>query len=162
MVRSIGKAKTELAAIKHPMVEDDRIKSASSELDEIVIATETATQDILRSTEHIGELLDEILARNPTDEKLFGLTEEAGQELVNIMESCSFQDITGQRVNKVVKTIQFIQDRILAMIGIWGADAFADLPVKEQEESTGDEALLSGPATGNEGLNQADIDALFD
>lgn len=163
MVRSIGRAKAELAAIKHPMAEaeDDRIRRASSELDEIVVATETATEDILRSTEHIGELLDEILARHPTDERLHALTEEAGQELVNIMEACSFQDITGQRVNKVVNTIRFIQDRILAMIGIWGPDAFADLPVKAADEGSED-SLLNGPALGNEGLSQSDIDALFD
>ncbi len=162
MVRSIGRTKSELAAIKHPMADDDRIKAASSELDEIVLATATATEDILHSTEHIGELLDEILARHPTDERLYALTEEAGQELVNIMEACSFQDITGQRVNKVVKTIRYIQDRIVAMIGIWGADAFLDLPVKEDAPKTEGEALLNGPALGNEGLSQSDIDALFD
>ena len=39
MVRSIGKAKSELAAIQHPMANDDRIKTASSEFDEIVVAT---------------------------------------------------------------------------------------------------------------------------
>lgn len=162
MVRSIGRTKSELAAIKHPMADDDRIKNASSELDEIVVATQTATDDILQSTERIGELLDEILARHTGDEKLYALTEEAGQELVNIMEACSFQDITGQRVNKVVNTIRYIQDRILAMIGIWGADAFMDLPVKEDEPQTEGEALLNGPALGNEGLSQSDIDALFD
>ena len=161
MVRSIGRTKTELAAIKHPMAEEDHIRRASSELDEIVVATESATEDILRSSEHIGELLDEILARHPTDERLYTLTEEAGQELINIMEACSFQDITGQRVTKVVKTIRFIQDRILAMIGIWGAEAFADLPMKPPEEGT-DESLLNGPALANEGLSQSDIDALFD
>ena len=50
MVRSIGRTKSELAAIKHPMADDDRIKAASSELDEIVVATQSATEDILHST----------------------------------------------------------------------------------------------------------------
>ena len=144
------------------MADDHRIKAASSELDKIVVATQSATEDILHSTEHIGELLDEILARHSTDEKLYALTEEAGQELVNIMEACSFQDITGQRVNKVVKTIRYIQDRIVAMIGIWGTEAFIDLPVKEEQPQNEGEALLNGPALGNEGLSQNDIDALFD
>ena len=162
MVRSIGRTKSELAAIKHPMADDDRIKAASSELDEIVLATQTATNDILASTERIGELMDEMLARHAGDERLYALTEEAGQELVNIMEACSFQDITGQRVNKVVKTIRYIQDRIVAMIGIWGTDAFIDLPVKEETPANEGEALLNGPALGGEGLSQNDIDALFD
>ncbi|MEC7204949.1 MAG: protein phosphatase CheZ [Pseudomonadota bacterium] len=102
------------------MADDDRIKAESSELDEIIVATRSATVDILHSAEHIGELLDEILARHSTDEKLYALTEEAGQELVNIMEACSFQDITGQRVNKIGKTIRYIQDRIVAMIRYLG------------------------------------------
>ena len=131
MVRSIGKTKSELAAIQHPMANDDRIKTASSEFDEIVVATETATADILSSTEHVGELLDEILTRRPSDKRLYTLTEEADQEIVDIMEAFSFQYITGQRVDKVVKTIRYIQDRILAMIGIWGAEAFIDLSVKD-------------------------------
>ena len=52
------------------MADDDRIKAASGELDKIVNATQSATEDILCSTEHIGELLNEIFARHSTDEKL--------------------------------------------------------------------------------------------
>ena len=52
------------------MADDDRIKAASSELDKIVVATQSATQDILHSTEHIGELLNKILVRHSSDEKL--------------------------------------------------------------------------------------------
>jgi chemotaxis protein CheZ len=106
-------------------------------------------------------LLDEILAHHPTDERLYTLTEEAGQELVNVMEACSFQDITGQRVDKVVKIIRYIQDRILAMIGIWGAEAFIDVPVRDDAPANEGETLLNGPALAGEGLSQSDIDALF-
>ena len=52
------------------MADDDRIKAASSERDKIVVATQSATEDILHSTEHIGGLLNEILIRHSTDEKL--------------------------------------------------------------------------------------------
>ena len=57
------------------MANDDLIKAASSELDEIVIATQTATNDILSSNEHVGELLNEMLARHPTDVRLYTLKE---------------------------------------------------------------------------------------
>ena len=144
------------------MADDDRIKAESSELDEIIVATRSATVDILHSAEHIGELLDEILARHSTDEKLYALTEEAGQELVNTMVACSFQDITGQRVNKVVKTIRYIRYWIVAMIGIWDTEAFIYLPVKEEKPQNNGEALLNFPALGNERLSQNDIDAFFD
>ena len=144
------------------MADDDRIKAESSELDEIIVATRSATVDILHSAEHIGELLDEILARHSTDEKLYALTEEAGEETVNTMVACSFQDITGQRVNKVVKAIRYIQDRIVAMIGIWDTEAFIYLPVREEQPHNEREAVLKSPALGNEGLFQNDFGALFD
>ena len=48
------------------------------------------------------------------------------------------------------------------MIGIWDKEAFIDLPVKEEQPQNKGEALLNGPALGNERLSQNDIDALFD
>ena len=77
------------------------------------------------------------------------------------MESCNFQDLTGQRTTKVITTLRHIEERIVAMIGIWGIEAFEELPVP-QSENDGDEALLNGPAKAGEGISQADIDALFD
>ena len=75
MVLLIDKAKSQLAAIQRLMANDDPIKAASSELDEIVTATQTATEDILRSTEHLKALPDEILTRHPSDKRLYTLTE---------------------------------------------------------------------------------------
>ena len=75
MVRLIGKTKSQLAAIQHPMTNDDSIQAASSELDEIVIATQTAIGDILRSTKPLEALLDEIPTRHPSDKRLYKQTE---------------------------------------------------------------------------------------
>ena len=90
------------------------------------------------------------------------MTEEGGQELGTNTEARSSQDITSQRVNKVVKTICYIQDWIVAMIGIWDTEAFIYLPVKEEKPQNNGEALLNFPALGNERLSQNDIDAFFD
>src|SRR5262249_30355095 len=38
----------------------------------------------------------------------------------DIYSACSFQDLTGQRTRKVVDVLQFLEDRIRAMIEIWG------------------------------------------
>ncbi len=43
MVRMIGRAKIEIASIKHPSENDDRMQLAASELDAIVVATEAST-----------------------------------------------------------------------------------------------------------------------
>ena len=55
---------------------------------------------------------------------------EAGQELFNIMEACSFQDITDSALIKrsARRFAIFRPDRL--MIGIWDKEALIDLPVK--------------------------------
>ena len=162
MVRIITQAKQEIASIKHPMTDDDRMQAATSELDAIVLATETSTNDILAAAESIENLVRTISGRFPEDEKMEATVEQVAGEIIKIFEACSFQDITGQRTTRVVKTIKFIEERILAMIDIWGIDAFADLPVPEENEVSGDEALMSGPQLSGAGISQEDINAMFD
>ena len=64
------------------------------------------------------------LVRQPTYERLYTQTQKANQELVKIREPCSFQDITGKRVNYVVNSIRYIGDRIQSILV---ANAFIDL-----------------------------------
>lgn len=170
MVRSIGKAKTQIAAIKHPMSAEDQMQTASLQLDTIVQTTETATNEIMESVDAIEGTLKQIHGFTLDDPEVQQLIDQASNQLISIIEACSFQDLTGQRINQVVKTLRFIESRILAMIDIWGGlEAFKDLPIPEDESGGGgegmseeEEGLLNGPALGSQGLSQDDIDALFD
>ena len=163
MVRMIGRAKLEIASIKHPMAEeDDRMKLAAGELDAIVVATEASTHDILAASERMEILVRAITGLHPDDEEVASLGDQMANEIIKIFEACSFQDITGQRINKVIKTIQFIEEKILAMINIWGAEAFIDLPVASDPLAGGDDPLMSGPQLENQGITQDEINALFD
>ena len=169
MVRVIAKTKQEIAQIKHPFAteDEDQIVRAHSELDEIVLATERATQGILEATEKMETTLSSLAAMAEEDPEMLETLDQFSDQITTILEACNFQDITGQRITKVVKTVRFIEDRILAMIAIWGAQAFEDLPVQsdlddEETAEPGDDALLQGPQLGNEGITQAEIDALFD
>ena len=91
------------------------------------------------------------------------LAEDIAEQVVNIFEACNFQDITGQRITKVVQALQFIDERVAKMMDIWGGanDLAAFAP--EPEEAEGDEALLNGPALEEHHghASQDDIDALF-
>ncbi len=162
MVRSIALAKTEIAAIKHPNANPDRISTASSQLDAIVSATEAATNDIIGASEAIEELTKKIAEIARDDQEVVEASDQIARQLVTILEACNFQDVTGQRVSKVVKTLRYIEDRILAMIGIWGPEAFADLPVAPDAQGDDERDLLNGPQLANEGIGQDEIDALFD
>ena len=163
MVRMIGRAKLEIASIKHPMAEeDDRMKLAAGELDAIVVATEASTHDILAASERMEILVRAITGLHPDDEEVASLGDQMANEIIKIFEACSFQDITGQRINKVIKTIRFIEEKILAMINIWGAEAFIDLPVASDPSASGDDSLMNGPQLQNQGITQDEINALFD
>jgi len=163
MVRMIGRAKLEIASIKHPMAEnDDRMKLAASELDAIVLATEASTQDILAASERMETLVRTITGLHPNDEEMTTLGDQMANEIIKTFEACSFQDITGQRINEVIKTIRFIEEKILAMINIWGAEAFIHLPVASDPSASGDDSLMNGPQLQNQGITQDEINALFD
>lgn len=162
MVRMISQVKAEIAAIKHPKANDDRMLSATSELDAIVLATETSTEDILSASEEIETLSRRISGLHHEDEDVVAMTDQIGAEIIKIFEACNFQDITGQRITKVVKTIRFVESKILALIDIWGVEAFSELPVNEQASNGGDDDLMNGPQLEGCGISQDDINALFD
>ena len=159
MAGSIEKARREVAALQPPDAGNDRILSATSELDAIVSSTERASFDILNSAERLMDLGSK-LRRNGADPEICS---EIESEVSNIFTACSFQDITGQRTSKVVNALRYIEQRVTAMIAIWDVqgvkpstevpDAFAD--------KRPDAHLLNGPALEGHGVSQSDVDALF-
>jgi chemotaxis protein CheZ len=168
MVRSLATAKREIAEIKHPLKEsaDDRMSRAASELDEIVSATEQATHTILGAGETITQHCEAILGEIGDLDVIAPRLHDTMEQVSRIMEACSFQDITGQRVTKVVNTLEFIEDRIRRIVSDWGQEAFLDLPLDDDTTGAADDddeaRLLNGPQLTGAGLSQDDIDALFD
>ena len=79
-----------------------------------------------------------------------------------VYEACSFQDITGQRINKVVKSVTYVEQRVHAIIEVWGKDMLDDVSVAvEGQDKSADEKLVNGPQLEGSGLSQDDVDALF-
>jgi chemotaxis protein CheZ len=153
---AIEDTKKEIAAIRHPAAKSDPILTATDQLDAVVEATEGATNTILETVEKIDELTQR--ARHSTSEKHTSeLLGEVSDMVATIFEACNFQDITGQRITKVVNTMKFIEERMNTIVGIWGTEAFGDIQVPEVEEPA-----LDGPQRGDGGISQDDIDKLFD
>ncbi len=157
---SIDKTKREIASVRHPDATDDRLTSATLELDAIVQTTEDATNDILNATEEIDERVDKLRQAGAAAETITHLDEINGLT-IKIPEACNFQDISGQRISKVVKTIHYLEDRIGTMIDIWGAKEFVGIEIQEEPEDAA-ASLLQGPQLKGKGVNQDDVDALFD
>ena len=63
-----------------------------------------------------------------------------------------------------MKSLQFVEERIDAMVALWGRDDIESVMEKigmEMEMPEGDEALLNGPQLPGESISQDDIDKLF-
>jgi len=157
----IEHTKAEIAALKPKDAEEDRLISVTFELDAIVSSTERATEQILEASERIESIGREIQA-HATDSYVSRLVEDISETIGTIFEACNFQDITGQRITKVVKTLKYVEARINAMIDIWGPDNIADVSPKIVEEHRDDDSkLLNGPQLENKGISQDEIDKLF-
>jgi len=145
----IDNARTEIASLVPTDIKSSRLPRAGLELDAIVKSTEDATNGIMEAAEAI-------MAIDSTDMEGYKAAVEA--ECMRIFEHCSFQDITGQRISKVVETLQHIENRIDALKDIWGVDqrdARIDAPKDD------DSHLLRGPALEGEGIDQTEVDELI-
>lgn len=156
MSASISQARREIAAIRPKDADDDRIATAANELDAIVLSTERASIEILNGAEHIMDAAGKLRqAGAPAP-----LCDILDSEVMNIFTACSFQDLTGQRTTKVVNALRYIEQRIMAIMEIWGVVEVAreDLPTGPVD-SRPDAHLLNGPT--DNGVNQDDVDRLL-
>jgi chemotaxis protein CheZ len=148
--RTISCAKAEIAALRVDDITDNHIPFATDELDAIVEHTATATNAILSSC----ETLDDVAA---------SITGEAAMKLqgatTQIYEACSFQDITGQRITKVVATLKTIETKVAQIVATFGTGERA-APIVETAEVT-ETALLNGPQHPTVAMDQSDIDKLL-
>jgi chemotaxis protein CheZ len=148
--RTIAIAKSEIAALRVDDITDHDIPFATDELDAIVDHTAHATHAILESC----EMLDEVAA---------AVTGEAAAKLqdavTRIYEACSFQDITGQRITKVVSTLKVIEEKVAHIIGTFGPNTVALQRTTNHIASEAD--LLNGPQLPAHAMDQSDIDKLL-
>ena len=139
-----------------------KIHAMTDQLDAVVGDTETATNTILAAVETIEDKT-ESLELNATDPDELEITQAITNAVMKIYEACSFQDITGQRISKVVGTLKFVEDRISTMINILGGEEqMAELGGVEQEAQLDGDVELSGPRVEGQEISQDEIDALFD
>jgi len=157
MAKAIARTKTEIAAIKPDADHHGKFGEASEELDSVVQATEAATSDILACAEHIQEMAW-TLREQGIDGAVCDLLDAKATE---VYTACSFQDLTGQRTRKVIGVLSYLEDRINAMIGIWGLDGAMSAEAAETRAVETGNALLNGPAKPGQGLDQADVDMVM-
>jgi len=156
LAKFIDAAKQDIAALRPDEVTEDYIPTASDELDAIVDATAEATNTIMDCAETI-ETIGAELGPERADQLL--------EQTTAIFEACGFQDITGQRITKVVKALQGIDEKVHRLVDAFGHEIErikASQPKPEASDAPlSDEDLLNGPQLKSEANTQDEIDALL-
>ncbi len=155
------RVRQEIAAINRPVDEEHQFDSMAEQLDAIVAATEKATNTIMEMMEKNGKAIDQLRGMAKS-KKVGALLDGMESNQAEVFEACSFQDITGQRINKVAKSLTYVETRVGNLIDIWGKAELDSVEVMVDKVKTEDEKLLEGPQLEGKGLSQDDIDALFD
>ena len=161
---AITRTKREIAVLHGKSFNGEEMAKVNGELGAVVGGTEQATQQILEATEAIDQAAT-ALSKNTSPDQQKLLSEEIQERVVSIFEACNFQDLTGQRISKVMTTMKFIENHIIIMMDIWGGvDAIKAHAPAIIDDREGDARLLNGPKLdGDAGhASQNDIDALFD
>ena len=152
LAKYIKCTKAEIAAVRTDDIRNKHLPEATDELDAIVRHTEEATGTILDAAEKI-------------DAEAGGLENRAiNQQVMLIFEACSFQDITGQRISKVVRALKHIEAQIEKISTIFG-NQLQTMAKQNYDEDTDtrsdDDKLRHGPQLPQNANDQADIDALL-
>ncbi|MEQ8604499.1 MAG: hypothetical protein RIB45_14385 [Marivibrio sp.] len=113
----------------------------------VIADTEDAAQHLLSVTERVDRALDLLRGRpGLQDGAAADALDQLNDSLVVLIEGCSFQDLTGQRLERVARVLEGVS------AGRGGA---------AEDDPFGD-ALLHGPQTNGAGLDQSAVDSLFD
>ena len=154
----IREARAEIAAIQPSRIKAEHIPMATDELDAIVSATEDATNQIMEAAETI-----ETMAETTESEVATKLVDA----VTGIYEACAFQDITGQRVSKVIRTLKAIEAKVDALVAAVSEDRESasrgpsGAPKRDPGAPANEEDLMNGPQLPENAATQDEIDALF-
>ena len=158
LARYITEAKSEIASLRPDEIRSQHLPTATDELEAIVGATEQATNGILGAMEVLEALTPEMSPE---------LAEKITEAVTQVYEACNFQDITGQRITKVVKALQHIEQKVDGLLAVFGSEVVqhhqAELEAATQEESEADrdKKLLNGPQLPEDASTQDAIDKLL-
>jgi chemotaxis protein CheZ len=150
----IKSMRREIGALQVNELKQNRIPAAGQELDAIVKATEKATNTIMTSAEAV-------MAADTSDGEAFKTLVDS--RMLDIFEACSFQDITGQRIAKVVETLEHIEARVSRFAAaVQTKDLEGVMTERERERAERKQKLLlNGPQFEGEGIAQNEVDQLF-
>lgn len=139
--------KMDISNISKEVLDKNFIPNTNMDLRSVIIQTEKSVTGILDVCDEINKLSKEIDNRKIREELIIKSTK--------ILEICNFQDLTGQRIQKIVHHLSEIESIIYKMLHFLKPDLRLKYQSKKDE-------LLNGPQSSEDAPSQDSIDALFD
>ena len=150
------------------------LSEATQQLDEILISTEEATATIMDTVEKHQDMLEDIRSLTdraekeklsaPDIEKLRDFLSTMEQDLTGVLTALSFQDLTGQRVKKVLNVLQTIEATVFDLYMSTGIaiNEHAKEPEKDMAQiQTHAKQVISELKGPSRDANQGDVDDLL-
>ncbi len=161
LIQYIQRLRKEIAGIAQEKDDQTAFDGMADRLDAIVESTAQATDSILAAMEEIDGLVEQLRA-HPEPSGIESLCDGIVTRTMAAMEACSFQDLTGQRINKVVGSMKFVEERVNAMADLCGRKEVQALTDQwELPQRIDDGVTLEGPQRAGQGFSQDEIDRLF-
>jgi chemotaxis protein CheZ len=147
--RHIHRTRDEIGALRTTTTGEPLLSSTTDELEEILVETAKAAHQIMGASEEIEALASQT---NPA------IGEKLRNAVTRIFEASAFQDITGQRITKIVRALQSIETKIHALSFLCDENANASQKAIDPKDK---DSLLNGPQLSILANTQDDIDRLF-
>jgi chemotaxis protein CheZ len=166
---------TEIKCITADIDPEELFSETSDQLDAVLKTTEKAAVEIIDIVEKLQDLQGSVATivkgfesggvTKEDREKLKEINKTLGTDLSNIMVSLSFQDLTGQRIKKIINSIRQIEKIVREVMLSTGlmirrreVEPEKDFEALSQEARNEATSKLQGPT---EGTNQGDVDDLL-
>jgi len=171
----VARGGKEIKSIEADIDPEEFFSEASDQLDAVMQSTEKAAVEIIDIVEKLQELQGSVATivkgfesggvTKSNRNKLEEINQTLGMDLSNIMVSLSFQDLTGQRIKKIINSIrqieQIVREVMLStglMIQQREKEPEKDIDSLSESAKTQASSKLQGPT---EDTNQGDVDDLL-
>lgn len=166
---------TEIKCIEAEIDPEELFSETSDQLDAVLRTTEKAAVEIIDIVENLQELQGTVATivkgfqsggvTKENRQQLKAINDTLGMDLQNIMVSLSFQDLTGQRIVKIINSIRQIEKIVREVMLSTGLmiqqreeEPEKDFDALSEEAKSEATSKLEGPT---EGTNQGDVDDLL-
>jgi chemotaxis protein CheZ len=127
------------------IVHTSNMPDATLQLNDVLQHTEKATSTIIESVSGIGALVTDSTLPDATKTKIASYID-------HVYEACNFQDISGQRIKKVLLHISELETQLARL---------SDISKGKAQQKSSKDSLLNGPQLSAVAPSQQDIDNMF-